>query len=80
MGGRWPTSRTTFSATPLLRLRDETGQRTDSNPMLHLLRCLLSGRGYTAPANREIIRQAEPDVECRARIQVGWDGPGTLAG
>jgi hypothetical protein len=62
----------------LLSMRDTTGlsphcyfQWAEGNPVLHLLRYLLFGRGDTAPVTREIIRQNEPDVAVRPRIHVG---------
>lgn len=62
----------------LLTLRDTTGVRphchfewSEGNPLSHLLRYLILGRGDTAPVVREIIRQHEPTPERRPGIHVG---------
>ncbi|GAA1524300.1 APC family permease [Kribbella lupini] len=62
----------------LLTLRDTTGVRphchfewSEGNPLSHLLRYLILGRGDTAPVVREIIRQHEPDPAKRPGIHVG---------
>jgi hypothetical protein len=62
----------------LFTLRDTTGIRphchfewSEGNPLTHLLRYLILGRGDTAPVVREIIRQHEDDPAQRPGIHVG---------
>ncbi|OXM63473.1 APC family permease [Amycolatopsis vastitatis] len=62
----------------LLALRDVTGVRpqchfewAEGNPLGHLFRYLLLGRGDTAPVVREIIRSSEKDPARRPGIHVG---------
>ena len=59
----------------LLYLRDRTGRRphayfnwTEGNPVLYLIRYVLSGEGEIAPVTREILRRQESDPARRPAI------------
>lgn len=64
-------------AAVLLALRDGSGvvpnaffQWSEGNPIAHLMRYLILGKGDTAPVVREIIREAEPHPKRRPTIHV----------
>jgi hypothetical protein len=59
----------------LLYLRDRTGHVphayfswTEGNPVLYMIRYVLSGYGDVAPITREVLRQAEHNPARRPRI------------
>lgn len=61
----------------LLHLRNTTGKVphiyfdwTEGNPFTYLLKYIVFGEGYTAPVTREILRQAEPDLQRRPTVHV----------
>jgi hypothetical protein len=62
----------------LIALRDSTGVRphcyfewAEGNPVGHLFRYLILGRGDTAPVVREILRELEKNASLRPAIHVG---------
>jgi hypothetical protein len=62
----------------LMAMRDATGvhphayfEWSEGNPVMHMFRYLLLGRGDTAPVVREIIREVEKDPAERPVIHVG---------
>jgi len=62
----------------LVAMRDATGIRphayfewSEGNPLLHMVRYILLGRGDTAPVVREILREVEKDPAERPTIHVG---------
>ena len=64
-------------AAVLLAMRDGSGvvpsaffQWSEGNPIAHLMRYLILGKGDTAPVTREIIREAEPNPKRRPTIHV----------
>ena len=62
----------------LIAMRDATGVRphayfewSEGNPLLHMVRYILLGRGDTAPVVREIVREVVKDPADRPTIHVG---------
>jgi hypothetical protein len=64
-------------AAVLLHIRDLTGKRphiyfdwTEGNPVGQLLRFLIFGSGEVAPVTREVLREAEPNLQQRPFVHV----------
>ena len=64
-------------AVVLLTIRDETGvvpeiyfEWTEGNPVSNMLRFLITGSGEVAPVTREVLREAEKNVELRPAVHV----------
>ena len=65
-------------AAVLLELRERTSKQphiyfgwVEGNPLKYLARFILFGEGDVAPVTREILRQAEKDVDRRPVVHVG---------
>ncbi|RFA20634.1 amino acid transporter [Subtercola boreus] len=64
-------------AVVMLTIRDETGvvpeiyfEWTEGNPVSNMLRFLITGSGEVAPVTREVLREAEKNVELRPAVHV----------